>query len=311
MVADILVVSGWQVGGRNAVTPDTPGWVCAPARLARAKQDLLPFRHFLPPLLVSSPSSTMSTTQCQAWQEAFYETPTSVLIGSGLAAVFMACLLVDKLAAWHVFHSLRLAYEYLWPVPIIQVDLTPAEAKDDGIDVEPSKTVDLIDRQRPGFIQCYDPSTRQRLGEVPAMTSDTVHALCVKAAAAQKEWAKTSFAQRRRVLRVLQRYITAHVQDICRVAARDSGKPPVDALLGEILTTCEKIRTINAWGELWLRPQRRPVGPMMVHKAAWVEYVPLGVIGTIAPWVSDRLCVSCCSIASSLGIIRTIPFTIS
>ena len=95
---------------------------------------------------------------------------------------------------------------------------------------------------------------------------------------------KTSFAERRRVLRTIQKYICNHVEDICRVCSRDSGKPKCDALLGEILTTCEKIRCINANGELWLRPSYRTTGPMMVHKTAYVEYMPLGVLGVIAPW---------------------------
>jgi len=46
------------------------------------------------------------------------------------------------------------------------------------------------------------------------------------------------------------------------------------------LTTCEKIRTINQWGEVWLRPSYRPTGPVMMHKTAFVEYVPFGVIGS-------------------------------
>jgi acyl-CoA reductase-like NAD-dependent aldehyde dehydrogenase len=83
----------------------------------------------------------------------------------------------------------------------------------------------LKDRKRPGFIQCYDPSTLQKLGEVKAMTAADVEEIVAKAAAAQLQWAKTSFAERRRVLRCVQAYILAHQDDICRVASRDSGKP--------------------------------------------------------------------------------------
>lgn len=38
----------------------------------------------------------------------------------------------------------------------------------------------------------------------------------------------------------------------------------VESLLGEVMTTCEKIRTINAEGESWLKPEYRKPGPMMV-----------------------------------------------
>lgn len=33
------------------------------------------------------------------------------------------------------------------------------------------------DKSRPGFLQCYDPSTSQRLGEVPIMTAKDVRDL--------------------------------------------------------------------------------------------------------------------------------------
>ena len=203
---------------------------------------------------------------------------------AGVIAVLFVVLLYFKLADWNVFYMLKLIIEFMSPVPLINVAMSAAELRDDGVTSQPSEKLDLQDPKRPGFIQCYDPATKQRLGEVRAMTANDVHELCIKAAQAQKTWAKTSFAERRKVLRTIQKYIVHHVEDICRVCSRDSGKPKVDALLGEVMTTCEKIRCTNANGELWLRKSFRPTGPVMMHKTAYVEYVPLGVLGVIAPW---------------------------
>ena len=183
--------------------------------------------------------------------------------------------------------SLSLLAEYvLNPVPSMQIELTPAETDDDGIKASPApaKMVDLVDKKRPGRLQCYDPSTNQRLGDVPAMTTADVGTLCARAREAQAKWVNTTYAQRRKVLRTIQKYVVEHIEEITRVCSRDSGKPKVDALLGEVMTTCEKIRCVNFNGEEWLRPQYRPVGPMMAHKTAYVEYVPYGVLGVIAPW---------------------------
>lgn len=218
--------------------------------------------------------------ECLYSPETFFDTNTALIAVCGV-------LLYLKLADWNVFHSVYLLLEYLlMPVPGINIQLTVSESKDDGVSSSPEKDkkVSLNDPKSPGMIQCFDPSTLQHLGEVKAMTAKDVNELCSKAAKAQKEWVKTSFAQRRRVLRTMQKYIVDHIDDICRVCARDSGKPRVDALLGEVMTTCEKIRCINANGELWLRKSYRPTGPMMVHKTAFVEYVPFGVLGVIAPW---------------------------
>lgn len=169
-------------------------------------------------------------------------------------------------------------------VPTLNVPTTPAITQDDGVTVRASRTQALLDPKRPGFLQCYDPATSQRLGEVPIMTTKDVNAIVSKAKKAQTTWAKTSFVERRRVLSAMQNYIVAHMEEIARVCSRDSGKPKIEALLGEIMTTCEKIRTINAQGEGWLQPQYRTPGPMMMHKTAYVEFQPLGVLGVIAPW---------------------------
>ena len=224
----------------------------------------------MPPVECAAPWAQVWTSPKE------YATPIAV-------GVLFAYLLVSKLGDMNLLYSIQLFLEFLRPVPLMKVEMTESEASDDGVEAkQPSKNVSL--QQKRGLIQCYDPSTHQYLGEVPAMTPKDVHEACERAAAAQKTWAQTSFAQRRLVLRTIQKYICHHIEDICRVSTRDSGKPKVDALLGEVLTTCEKIRCINAWGELWLRPSYRPTGPMMMHKTAWVEYVPLGVVAPIAPW---------------------------
>jgi len=168
-------------------------------------------------------------------------------------------------------------------IPTIEVPLEMYE-QDCNMTGPSHPEMKLKDPKRPGFVQCYDPSTLQHLGEMEAMTPARVHEVVAKARAAQAGWAKTSWRERRRVLNTIQKYILAHQEDICRVAARDSGKPKLDALLGEVLTTCEKIRCVNAHGEQWLRPDKRPSGPLMMHKNAYVEYQPLGVLGVIAPW---------------------------
>lgn len=116
------------------------------------------------------------------------------------------------------------------------------------------------------------------------MNANDVNKACQAAKKAQLSWSQTTYPQRRMVLRTIQKYILTHQEDICRVCTRDTGKPKVDALLGEIMVTCEKIRCINFNGEEWLSKSYRPVGPMMVHKNAYVEYVPYGVLGVIAPW---------------------------
>mmetsp|Transcript_27406 Transcript_27406/g.58198 ORF Transcript_27406/g.58198 Transcript_27406/m.58198 type:complete len:660 (-) Transcript_27406:100-2079(-) len=201
---------------------------------------------------------------------------------------------------WHLWRDLKLALESIFDaVPDIssEVDLPPLRLPDEGRngdDDEPRKsgstpslafkTPLLIDDANPTVLQCYSPASLEKLGTVPNLSAEQVSDLALRSKSAQRSWRTTTFAQRRRVLRTLQKYVVSHIDEICHLCARDSGKTQVDALLGEILTTCEKIRTLLHHGETWLEPSRRDVNPMMMHKRAYVEYVPLGVLGIIAPW---------------------------
>lgn len=231
-----------------------------------------------PSLVSSDPSATESEL---AFLFLLFFASTAVL--SVLAIHHMA-------KDWDLWHQLALQFEVLTTsVPSIEgaVVASPGDLADDVGDEKKNVVNDksLVDPANPTQLRCHDPSTSAFLGTVPNMSSSDVDALCLRAKLAHRNsWSKTTFAQRRLVLRTLQKYIVAHAEDICRASARDSGKTKVDALLGEVLTTCEKIRTVLAHGEEWLRPSYRPSGPMMLHKTAWVEYVPLGVLGIIAPW---------------------------
>lgn len=212
--------------------------------------------------------------------------PTSPALSSTAASLALglavAYLVVSKLQQWELFYQLKLIYEHIFvSVPSISVDILPNNC--DGKS-EKGDSCSIRDPKDGSIIRCFNPSTGEPLGIVPAMSKEQVHEVCRKAAAAQKDWAKTTFSQRRLVLRTLQKYIVQHAQDLCVASTFDSGKPVIDAMLGEVLTTCEKIRCTNSNGELWLRPSYRSTGPLMVHKTAVVEYVPLGVIGAIAPW---------------------------
>lgn len=134
-------------------------------------------------------------------------------------------------------------------------------------------------------VPCYDPGNMKILGpNLPAMRAEEVRERIERAAVAQKEWAKSSFATRRKLLRVIQRFILDEQDTICQVSARDSGKPLVDAAFGEVLVTLEKIRWLCNEGEKWLKPEYRSSGAMMFYKQARVEYHPVGVMGAIVPW---------------------------
>ncbi|PHH63533.1 hypothetical protein CDD81_5720 [Ophiocordyceps australis] len=133
-------------------------------------------------------------------------------------------------------------------------------------------------------VPCHAPATGQLLGHVAAASPADIDAAVAAASAAQPAWASTSFAQRRAVLRSLMGHVLDHAHDICRVACLDSGKTMVDAQLGEVLVTVQKIAWTLAHGQDALRPDSRPTSLLMAYKKNSVRYEPMGVVAALVSW---------------------------
>lgn len=146
--------------------------------------------------------------------------------------------------------------------------------------------VDLRNPEEPSFIQCYCPATGQFLGKFKSSSREDIDNAILNSKTAQRQWSKTSFAQRRQVLKTLNEFICDNQEGIVRVACRDSGKTMVDASLGEILVTLEKINWILKNGEklLSISPRPGPSNLFMKYKKAEVRYEPLGVVAALVSW---------------------------
>src|SRR5690606_17620280 len=79
-------------------------------------------------------------------------------------------------------------------------------------------------------IECFDPATREPLGTVPVDDAQAVAAAVARARQAQRGWAESDFDLRRRVLRRVADHLTDHVDALCDVIVRDSGKTRENAL---------------------------------------------------------------------------------
>lgn len=166
----------------------------------------------------------------------------------------------------------------------------PSAIYDPDVDVQADQFCDedvrpqLVSPSTRPAIQAFNPATGMSLGFVAAHSPDDIPGLVTRARAVQPEWAESSFKRRRTVLRVLTEYILYEQRELCVLSGRDTGKTPLEANLGEIVPTLEKLRWLQAEGEAALRPDHRSVGRMAIHKIATVQYMPLGVLAAIAPW---------------------------
>ena len=82
----------------------------------------------------------------------------------------------------------------------------------------------------------------------------------------------------------LFRYILDNQEVIARIACLDSGKTQIDASLGEILVTVEKLNWTIEHGEKALTPQSRPTNFLMMYKKNRVIWEPLGVVAACVSW---------------------------
>lgn len=135
----------------------------------------------------------------------------------------------------------------------------------------------------PDVIECFNPATGEKLGTVPAMKPENVQAVVERARAAQRVWRNSTFRQRRAVLQHILDHVIAHDDELCEYIVKDSGKTYENAMLGEILPICNKIKWLQKNGEKYLKPEKVGSG-LLMHKRARIEYVPLGVVACIIPW---------------------------
>ncbi|KAL6236054.1 hypothetical protein BDW75DRAFT_207961 [Aspergillus navahoensis] len=135
------------------------------------------------------------------------------------------------------------------------------------------------------LIMSYCPADGRVLGSgIRPATADDVDRAIQAAKRAQEQWTTTTFAERRRVLKTLLKYVLAHQDEIVVACCLDSGKTKVDATFGETLVTAEKLKWTIDHGEKALSPESRPTNFLMMYKKNQVIYEPLGVVSACVSW---------------------------
>lgn len=74
------------------------------------------------------------------------------------------------------------------------------------------------------YITNFDPATGYHLGTYMADSVEDIERKIQKVSVAQKEWRRTTFADRRRVVRSLKKWLVEHQEVCARTACRDTGK---------------------------------------------------------------------------------------
>lgn len=116
----------------------------------------------------------------------------------------------------------------------------------------------------------------------PLHGTEGVSKAVAAARAAFPTWSETPIKQRLATLDAFRKELVASVDRCVEVVGRECDKTEADAI-GEVFQTANLIKFLVKNAPSILKARSRSSFPLL-HKCAWVEFPPYGVIGVISPW---------------------------
>ncbi len=134
-------------------------------------------------------------------------------------------------------------------------------------------------------IESVNPATGEVLGQVELTPISQIPIIVNDARAAQREWARTTFGARGRVLKAFASALLDTKGRTAELIEKENGKPLVEVYTSEIIPSLDLVNYYTGNAHKFLARRRVRQGhPLLKTKKAFVEYEPLGVVGIISPW---------------------------
>src|SRR3954469_1413876 len=134
-----------------------------------------------------------------------------------------------------------------------------------------------------GMLVSTNPATGNEVGRFPVASTDDVTAAVARARQASSWWAELGYAGRRQRLLRYRSVLTNRLDELTQLMRQEAGKAIPEALV-EAAAGIDHV----AWAAHHTRRvlgRRKVRGSLlMAEHAAYLEYLPLGVIGVIGPW---------------------------
>lgn len=135
----------------------------------------------------------------------------------------------------------------------------------------------------------YNPATLELVGELDGTPLDDIPLIVQRAREAQAEWAARPLYERRRTLKRLQEYVASNVDSIAKVVCQETGKPRMEAINADLMTSLSAIMySVEKMPSLF-RPRGIGFGKLSVMmkylgRRSYIQPRPLGTVAIIAPW---------------------------
>ncbi|HEX4426275.1 MAG TPA: aldehyde dehydrogenase family protein, partial [Terriglobales bacterium] len=134
-------------------------------------------------------------------------------------------------------------------------------------------------------VASVNPATGKALREFDCVTEIEVQAAVARAHVAQSAWNDLGVRKRIAILRNFQKLLYEHKSEVAGVITSEAGKPPVEALLTEVLVVLDSARFCIENAYNFLREEPVPHGSLALKtKSGRLLREPHRVIGIISPW---------------------------
>ena len=130
-----------------------------------------------------------------------------------------------------------------------------------------------------------NPATLEKIAELPVAHSNDVAIAVTRARKAQQTWAKTSFAERARLLYKLRDLLLDEGDRLADIMTGETGRPRAEVYGNELFYLCDAIGSWAKHSARYLSAKKiTPHFPLLKTKRIISTYTPRGVIGIISPW---------------------------
>ncbi len=140
---------------------------------------------------------------------------------------------------------------------------------------------ELVDSDSAATMPLVDPSTGEQYGTAPVSDEADVDRAYAAAAAAFKDWKRTTPSHRQKALLDFADDVERNAQALVEAEGRNTGKPNHVTAAEEIPPMLDQIRFFAGAARVL---EGKSAGEYMENHTSWIRREPVGVIGQVAPW---------------------------
>ena len=136
-----------------------------------------------------------------------------------------------------------------------------------------------------GTVESVNLATGAVCAQIPVTPREALPEILARAGRAQQDWASRSLRERCRLLRRFGECLYERREEAAALVTREAGKPRVEALFADVLTSLDTAFYYARQAPRLLRPEVVPHhNPALKAKRGRVWREPVGIVALISPW---------------------------